>query len=134
MARLGMGELLADADSVPAVAARQGEAGGGGEGVKQMIGGSVGEGSCRLLLCMVLGNKRTIISRVVPIEKAPTRLTTMVVLRGYNTKTLVVGLIGPAMVWCWAVLGMVPIEKRWRGTERSRNGIVGFVRKSSSGD
>lgn len=78
MARLGMGELLADADSVPAVAARQGEAGGGGEGVKQMIGGSVGEGSCRLLLCMVLGNKRTIISRVVPIEKAPTRLTTMV--------------------------------------------------------
>ena len=98
MARLGMGELLADADSVPAVAARQGEAGGGGEGVKQMIGGSVGEGSCRLLLCMVLGNKRTIISRVVPIEKAPTRLTTMVVLRGYNTKTLVVGLIGPALV------------------------------------
>lgn len=100
MARLGMGELLADADSVPAVAARQGEAGGGGEGVKQMIGGSVGEGSCRLLLCMVLGNKRTIISRVVPIEKAPTRLTTMVprVLRGY--------------------------ENPRRGTDRSRNGMV----------
>ena len=98
MARLGMGELLADADSVPAVAARQGEAGGGGEGIKQMIGGSVGEGSCRLLLCMVLGNKRTIISRVVPIEKAPTRLTTMVVLRGY--------------------------ENPRRGTDRSRNGMV----------
>ena len=44
-AGLGVGELLADADSVPAVAASESEAGGGGEGFKTngAIGGGVNE-------------------------------------------------------------------------------------------
>ena len=56
-AGLGMGELLADADSVPAVAARQGEAGRASKQAQSVEAwAKVLAGSC------VLGNKRPIFS------------------------------------------------------------------------